>query len=217
MKIVSWNVNGIRAAVKKNFINEVIESGADIYCVQETKAQVDQVETALAELDGYHLYSNAAERKGYSGVSIFTKEAPINVMKDIGISEHDQEGRVLALEYDQFYMVNVYVPNSGSGLKRLDYRSTWDKDFGDYLAKLRQDKPVIITGDFNVAHSAIDLKNDKSNYNKTAGYTQTEIDGLDYILNKGFNQILQYVSTKGHHYEITLKQSRKHLLLVQEH
>lgn len=186
MKITSWNVNGIRAAVKKDFINEVISSGSDIYCIQETKAQPDQTAEALKDLAGYHVYSNAADRKGYSGVTILSKKTPLSTSADIGIDEHDTEGRVLALTYDAFTLVNVYVPNSGAGLKRLGYRSTWDKAFGDYLAGLRKDKPVILTGDLNVAHTSLDLKNDKSNYNKTSGYTQTEIDGLDYILDKGF-------------------------------
>lgn len=186
MKITSWNINGVRAAVKKNFINEVIDSGADIYCVQETKAQADQTAEALKDLASYHIYSNDAERKGYSGVTIISKTKPLSISMDIGIEEHDLEGRVIAAEYEHFILVNVYVPNSGSGLKRLDYRATWDLAFGDYLMNLKEQKPVIVTGDFNVAHTSIDLKNDKSNYNKTSGYTQKEIDGLDYILSKGF-------------------------------
>lgn len=186
MKITSWNVNGVRAAVKKNFVNEVKDSAADIYCIQETKAQEDQTAEALEELGSYKIYSNAAVRKGYSGVTTISKVEPVSVQVDIGIEEHDQEGRVLATEYEHFTLVNVYVPNSGSGLKRLDYRATWDQAFGDYLARLQKNKPVIVTGDFNVAHTNIDLKNDKSNYNKTAGYTQKEIDGLDYLLSKGF-------------------------------
>jgi len=179
MKITSWNVNGIRAGVKKNFINELIDSNADIYCIQETKAQDDQVAEALASLEGYHLHSNSAVKKGYSGVAIISKEAPISVSVDIGVEEHDQEGRVIAAEFADFYIVNVYVPNSGSGLKRLEYRATWDAAFAKYLSKLRKKKPIIVTGDFNVAHQPIDLARPKPNYNKTSGYTQVEIDGMD--------------------------------------
>jgi exodeoxyribonuclease-3 len=186
MKIVSWNVNGIRAAVKKDFLNEVKKSKADIYCVQETKAQDDQVLEALKDLKGYHVNTVSAEKKGYSGVGIFSKREPISVSRGIGIEEHDNEGRVLCAEFESFYMINVYVPNSGSGLKRLDYRSEWDKDFANYLSKLRKKKPVIVTGDFNVAHQPIDLARPKSNYNKTSGYTQVEIDGISNIMKKGF-------------------------------
>lgn len=186
MKITSWNVNGIRAAVGKNFINEVIQSDADIYCVQETKAQDDQTLKALEDLKGYYIYTHSAVKKGYSGVGIFSKKEAKKITTGIGIEEHDQEGRVLTADFDNFYMVNVYVPNSGSGLKRLDYRSTWDVAFGDYLKRLRKKKPVIVTGDFNVAHQPIDLARPKSNYNKTSGYTQVEIDGMDYLHKAGF-------------------------------
>jgi len=186
MKIISWNVNGIRAAVKKDFINEVSKSNADIYCVQETKAQDDQVKEALVNLEGYHLNMVSAIKKGYSGVAIMSKEDPISISAGIGIEEHDTEGRVICAEFEAFYMVNVYVPNSGAGLKRLEYRSTWDVAFADYLAELRKTKPVVVTGDFNVAHQAIDLARPKPNYNKTSGYTQTEIDGIQGILDRGF-------------------------------
>lgn len=186
MKIVSWNVNGVRAAVKKDFLAEVKKSKADIYCIQETKAQDDQVIEALAELKGYKINVVSAEKKGYSGVSIFSKVEPISVTKGIGINEHDNEGRVICAEFEQFYMVNVYVPNSGAGMKRLEYRATWDAAFADYLAGLRKTKPVIVTGDFNVAHQPLDLARPKPNYNKTSGYTQVEIDGITNILNKGF-------------------------------
>lgn len=185
MKIVSWNINGIRAAVKKNFIDEVIESDADIYCIQETKAQDHQVSEAMADLKDYHIYSNSAEKKGYSGVSIFSKHQANKIIFDIDHKDHDREGRVLAADYDKFTLVNVYVPNSGNGLKRLDYRSEWDTAFADYLKKLREKKPVIVTGDFNVAHQAIDLARPKSNYNKTSGYTQVEIDGMTGLLATG--------------------------------
>jgi len=185
MKLVSWNVNGIRATVKKGLIDIINESGADIYCIQETKAQDDQVQEALADLKGFHIYGNSATKKGYSGVAILSKTEPIAILKDMGVAEHDDEGRIITAEYNDFYLTNVYVPNSGSGLKRLEYRAEWDKAFANYLADLQKKKPVIVTGDFNVAHEGIDLKNDKANYNKTSGYTQIEIDGLDGILNVG--------------------------------
>ncbi|MDG1046007.1 MAG: exodeoxyribonuclease III [Bacteroidia bacterium] len=185
MKIISWNVNGIRASVKKGLIDIIQDLDADIFCIQETKAQDDQVQEALTKLSGYSIFSNSAVKKGYSGVAILSKTEPIKITADIQIEEHDQEGRVITAEYADFYLVNVYVPNSGAGLKRLDYRSTWDIAFANYLAKLEKVKPIIVTGDFNVAHQSIDLKNDKSNYNKTSGYTQTEIDGLNAILDIG--------------------------------
>lgn len=185
MKFVSWNVNGVRASVGKGLIDIITDSCADFYCLQETKAQDDQVAEALSDLKGYHILSNSATKKGYSGVAILSKQEPINVYRDMGIEEHDDEGRVITAEYDNFYLTNVYVPNSGSGLKRLEYRAEWDTAFAAYLADLQKKKPVIVTGDFNVAHKGIDLKNDKANYNKTSGYTQVEIDGLNGILNTG--------------------------------
>ncbi len=191
MKIYTWNINGIRAAVKKGLLDEIKKAGADIYCFQETKAQDDQVREALKDLSGYEIYSNSAIKKGYSGVAVLTKEKPISTTSGIGIEVHDKEGRVLTLEYENFYLVNVYVPNSGAGLKRLDYRSTFDHAFGDYLESLRTKKPVIVTGDFNVAHQPIDLARPKQNYNKTSGYTQVEIDGMDYLLKKGFVDVFR--------------------------
>lgn len=185
MKITSWNVNGIRAAVGKDFVNEFEKSGADIYCLQETKAQDDQVEKALKDIDGYHLSVHSAVKKGYSGVAILSKEKPLNVTTGIDMEEHDQEGRVICCEFKDFSIVNVYVPNAGSGLKRLDYREQWDRDFASYLSTLRKKKPIIVTGDFNVAHQPIDLARPKSNYNKTSGYTQVEIDGMTGLLNVG--------------------------------
>lgn len=185
MKLISFNVNGIRASVGKGLLDTISALDADIFCVQETKAQDDQVQTAVTDLEGYHVYSNSATKKGYSGVAVFSKTEPLSVTPDMGIEEHDDEGRILALEYDDFYLINVYVPNSGAGLKRLDYRSEWDKAFKRYLEDLQKKKPIILTGDLNVAHEAIDLKNDKSNYNKTSGYTQIEIDGLDHIMSIG--------------------------------
>jgi len=186
MKIVSWNVNGVRAAVKKDFLNEVKKSKADIYCIQETKAQDDQVLEALSGMKGYTINVVSAEKKGYSGVAIFSKKEPISVSTGIGIEEHDNEGRVICTEFDDLYMVNVYVPNSGAGMKRLDYRATWDEAFATYLDKLKRKKPVVVTGDFNVAHQPHDLARPKPNYNKTSGYTQVEIDGITNILKKGF-------------------------------
>jgi exodeoxyribonuclease-3 len=185
MKLISWNVNGIRAAVKKGLVDIIHQFNADVFCVQETKAQDGQVLEALNKLSGYFIYSHSAVKKGYSGVAILSKEEPLSVTHGIQVEEHDQEGRVITAEYPDYYLVNVYVPNSGAGLKRLDYRATWDKDFAHFLEKLKIKKPVIVTGDFNVAHQAIDLKNDKSNYNKTSGYTEIEINGLDAILATG--------------------------------
>ncbi|TLP77306.1 exodeoxyribonuclease III [Maribacter sp. ACAM166] len=183
MKLVSWNVNGIRASVKKGFEQIVSDFDADIFCIQETKAQDDQVSEALKDLDGYELCTNSADKKGYSGTGILAKQKPIKFDKNMGVEEHDMEGRITHSEFEQFHLVNVYVPNSGSGLKRLDYRAGWDTDFTKYLSKLSKSKPLIITGDFNVAHTANDLANPKSNYNKNSGFTQVEIDGFDTILN----------------------------------
>lgn len=182
MKIISWNVNGIRAAVKKGFYDKVAELNPDVLCIQETKAQDDIVAEIAAELKGYHSYSNSAEKKGYSGTAIFSKTEPTSVTPDIGIAEHDNEGRVLAAEYADFYLVNVYIPNSGQGLKRLEYREKWDADFLNYLKGLMKKKPLILTGDLNVAHEPIDLARPEPNYNKTAGYTQVEIDGFKNML-----------------------------------
>lgn len=186
MKLISWNVNGIRAVVKKDFLSEVEKMNPDVLCLQETKAQDDQVVEALEELKGYHIYSNSAERKGYSGTAILSKEKPISVQSDLGIEEHDQEGRVLTAEFENFYLVNTYVPNSGQQLVRLDYRETWDYALRNHLAKLEATKPVMLCGDLNVAHQEIDIARPKSNYNKSAGYTQREIDGLTAHLEAGY-------------------------------
>ena len=185
MKVISWNVNGIRASIGKGFEKIVADFDADMFCVQETKAQDEQVDTALENIKGYHLYRNSAEKKGYSGTAILSKKRAVEVIYDIGVEEHDNEGRVLSLEFDDFYLVNVYVPNSGSELKRLDYRAEWDKAFAGFLKNLQKKKPLVVTGDFNVAHEAIDLARPKENYDKTSGYTQVEIDGLDGILGIG--------------------------------
>jgi exodeoxyribonuclease-3 len=166
---------------------------ADIFCLQETKAQDDQVREALVKMEGYHLYTNSATKKGYSGTAILSRKEPIIVTPDIGIDIHDDEGRVLCAEYEDFYFVDVYVPNSGSGLKRLDYRAMWDAAFAEYLAGLQSKKPTIVTGDFNVAHQAMDLARPKENYNKTSGYTQVEIDGFDGILKQGFTDTFRHL------------------------
>ncbi|TXE07760.1 exodeoxyribonuclease III [Gelidibacter salicanalis] len=186
MKIISWNINGIRAITKKDFFEDLSTIDPDILCLQETKAQDAEVEKALSPLSQYHHYYNSADRKGYSGVAILSKSKPLSVVHDMGIAEHDTEGRVICAEFENIYLVNVYVPNSGQNLERLDYRQRWDLDFQNYLKNLETLKPVLLCGDLNVAHRAIDLKNDKSNYNKTAGYTQIEIDGMDHLLASGF-------------------------------
>ncbi len=184
MKIISFNVNGIRAITKKDFAKDVKTMNPDVLCLQETKAHPDQVDELLHDYE--HHYWNSAEKKGYSGTAVFSKIKPISVRYDMGIEEHDQEGRIIAVEFEEFILVNVYTPNSGRGLTRLDYRSTWDNAFRNYVKKLEEEKPVIICGDLNVAHTDIDLKNAKANYNKTAGYTQVEIDGLQGHLDAGF-------------------------------
>lgn len=189
MNIVTWNVNGIRAIVKKDFFKILDELKADIVCLQETKAGEEEVAKALKPLNAYKVLSNAADKKGYSGTTILTKATPGNIIYDMGIEQHDAEGRILCAEYAEFYLINVYVPNSGSQLDRLDYRKGWDADFLKFIKKKEKVKPVIVCGDFNVAHKPIDLKNDKSNYNKTAGYTQVEIDGMDAFLKAGLVDI----------------------------
>jgi len=186
VKIASWNVNGLRAVVKKDFEQNLRQMDPDIFCIQETKAQDDQVERALEPLSDYYIFPNSAERPGYSGTAILSKKKPIAVQNDMGIKMHDAEGRIIAAEYENYYLVTVYVPNSGRGLVRHDYRAVWDLDFRNYLKNLDSHKPVIACGDFNVAHQPIDLANPKSNYNKTAGYTQPEIDGFSRLLECGF-------------------------------
>ena len=193
IKLISWNVNGIRAVAKKGFKESLKNFDTDILCLQETKAQDDQVKDVLDDMDGYQFFSNSAERKGYSGTAILSKIRPVNITFDIGIEEHDQEGRVVVAEFDSFYLVNVYVPNSGSELARLQYRKKWDTDFIKYLKKLEEHKPVIACGDFNVAHQPIDLARPKPNYNKTAGYTQTEIDGMSNFIKAGFTDTFRHL------------------------
>lgn len=192
MKLVSWNVNGVRAVAKKGLEEIIKDLDADILCLQETKAQDDQVMEALEGVEGYHVYSNSAVKKGYSGTSILTKEEPISVVKGIGIEEHDQEGRLITAEYESFYIITAYVPNSQRGLARIDYRQKWDKDLLSYMKKLEKKKPVILCGDLNVAHQPIDLKNPKSNFNKTAGYTEWEISGMDNFLKGGYTDSFRH-------------------------
>jgi exodeoxyribonuclease III len=185
MKIISWNVNGIRAIAKKSLFTEIDRMAPDILCLQETKAQYHQVTEAIGKLDGYHLYSCSAERPGYSGTATLTRIKPLNVTKGIGMPEHDTEGRVLCLEYEKYFLVNVYVPNSGSELLRLGYRQNWDKSFFEYLKNLEKTRPVIVCGDLNVAHKPVDLARPKGNYNKNAGYMQKEIDGMNRLVSGG--------------------------------
>jgi exodeoxyribonuclease III len=185
MKIISWNVNGIRAIAQKSFYTDVKQMDPDILCLQETKAQDFQVEETIGMLDDYLLYSCSAERPGYSGTAVLTKIKPLAVTRGIGIGEHDTEGRVLCLEYEKYFLIDVYVPNSGSELLRLGYRQNWDKAFFDYLKNLEKKKPVIVCGDLNVAHKPVDLARPKDNYNKNAGYMQEEIDGMDRFISGG--------------------------------
>lgn len=188
MKLISWNVNGIRACVKKGFIEFFNESNADIFCIQETKLQEGQIEL---ELDGYHQYWNYAEKKGYSGTAIFSKIEPINVIYGMGIEEHDKEGRMITLEYDNYFLMTVYTPNSQRGLARLEYRMKWEEDFLSYIKALEEKKPVIFCGDLNVAHKEIDLKNPKSN-RKNAGFTDEERDKFNKIVDQGIIDTYRY-------------------------
>lgn len=182
MKFVSWNVNGLRACVTKGFLDYFKEVDADIFAIQESKLQEGQIDLAL---EGYHQYWNYAEKKGYSGTAIFTKKEPLSVAYGIGIEEHDKEGRVIAAEYEDFYFVTVYTPNSKEELARLDYRMTWEDEFKNYLKKLEETKPVIVCGDLNVAHKEIDLKNPGSN-RRNAGFTDEERGKLTNLLESGF-------------------------------
>ena len=185
MKLVSWNVNGIRAAMDKGLKNFVLSESPDVLCLQETKAESSQVDLSWAEDLGYHEYWNSAEKKGYSGTAIWSKQRPKNTSLGIGIQEHDSEGRVVTATFDDFHLVNVYTPNSQRGLKRLDYRKQWDEDFLAYVRKLNRRKPVIFCGDLNCAHKEIDLANPKTN-RKNAGFTEDERAGVDRIVDAGF-------------------------------
>ena len=188
MKLISWNVNGLRACMTKGFMDAFESLNADIFCLQETKLSEGQL---ALELPGYHQYWNYAEKKGYSGTAIFTKEEPLSAAYRIGIPEHDHEGRVITLEYEKFYFVTVYTPNSQDGLKRLDYRMEWEKAFLAYLKKLEEKKPVIFCGDLNVAHQEIDLKNPKTN-RKNAGFTDEERARFSELLKEGFVDTFRY-------------------------
>ena len=188
MKLISWNVNGIRACIQKGFLDFFKQTDADILCLQETKLQAGQLEL---ELEGYHQYWNYAVKKGYSGTAVFTKTEPLNVFYGIGIEEHDQEGRVITCEFVDFYFVTVYTPNSQDGLKRLDYRMKWEDDFRAYLKHLEETKPVVVTGDMNVAHQEIDLKNPKTN-RKNAGFTDEERAKFEQLLESGFIDTFRY-------------------------
>ena len=188
MKLISWNVNGLRACVNKGFLDFFKEIDADIFCIQESKLQEGQI---TLELEGYHQYWNYAEKKGYSGTAVFTREEPISVAYGIGMEEHDREGRVITLEYPEFYLVTVYTPNSQNELARLPYRMQWEEDFLAYLKKLEENKPVIFCGDLNVAHKEIDLKNPKTN-RKNAGFTDEEREKFSQLLDAGFIDTFRY-------------------------
>ena len=189
MKMVSWNVNGIRACMGKGFMDFFQEIDADIFCLQETKMQPGQLEI---ETPGYFQYMNSAEKKGYSGTMVFTKKEPMNVTYGLGIEEHDHEGRVITCEYEDFYLVTVYTPNSKDGLLRLDYRMVWEDDFKAYLHKLNETKPVVVCGDMNVAKEEIDLKNPKTN-RKNAGFSDEEREKMRILQNSGFVDSYRYL------------------------
>lgn len=188
MKLISWNVNGIRACQKKGFEEYFQAADADIFCIQETKCQANQISL---DFPGYEQYWNSANRRGYSGTAIFTKKKPLEVTYGIGIEEHDKEGRVITLEFENFYMVTVYTPNSQSELARLSYRMDWERDFLQYLLKLEEKKPVIVCGDLNVAHQEIDLKNPKTN-RRNAGFTDEERECFTRVLTHGFIDTFRY-------------------------
>lgn len=189
MKLISWNVNGIRACLSKGFEEFFNKIDADIFCIQETKCQEGQVEL---EFEGYQSYWNSAEKKGYSGTAVFTKKAPLKVSYGIGIEEHDKEGRVITLEFEKFYLVNIYTPNSKRELERLDYRQIWEDEIRKYLLNLNKVKPVIMCGDLNVAHKEIDLKNPKTN-RRNAGFTDEERNKMTELLNSGFIDTYRYI------------------------
>jgi len=187
LHLVSWNVNGFRSIIKKDFVKDLQMMDPDILCLQETKAGSEEVKSLCELLPAYKVYVNSSKaRKGYSGTAILSKSPALSVTYDMNIEEHDQEGRVITAEYEKFFLVTVYTVNSGEGLKRLDYRERWDADFRSYIAGLNAIKPVIICGDLNVAHTAMDIARAKENYNKSAGYTQREIDGFEKLLGEGF-------------------------------
>lgn len=188
MKFISWNVNGLRACVQKGFLDFFTSIDADFFCIQESKLQAGQIDL---DLPGYHQYWNYAEKKGYSGTAIFAKNEPLSVSYGIGIEEHDREGRVITLEYDNFYLVTCYTPNSQNELKRLPYRMQWEDDFREYLKTLDTKKPVVLCGDLNVAHNEIDLKNPKTN-RKNAGFSDEERAKMTELLDSGFTDTFRY-------------------------
>ena len=193
MKLISWNVNGLRAAVNKGFDDFFNKENADIFCIQETKMQEDQLDENIKGIfKEYNSYWNSAEKKGYSGTAIFTKKKPMNVTYGIGIEEHDKEGRVITLEFENFFMVNCYTPNAKRELERLDYRMVWEDEFRKYLLKLNESKPVVMCGDLNVAHEEIDLKNPKTN-RRNAGFTDEERGKMTELLNAGFTDTFRYL------------------------
>ena len=189
MKMISWNVNGLRACVGKGFLDYFQSVDADIFCIQESKLQEGQIDL---DLPGYHQYWNYAVKKGYSGTAIFTRQEPVSVTYGLGIEEHDQEGRVITLEFESFYMITVYTPNSQNELKRLDYRMTWEDAFLQYLKELEKTKPVVVCGDLNVAHEEIDLKNPKTN-RKNAGFTDEERGKFSALMDAGFVDSFRYL------------------------
>ena len=193
MKIISFNVNGIRAITGKSFLEDMASLNPDVICLQETKATVEQVKEALFFFGDYHVFANEAERKGYSGTAIITKEKPLHISYDMQMPDHDHEGRVVCAEYGSFFLVTVYVPSSGNELARLLYRQSWDRDFLTYLKALERTKPVVVCGDFNVAHKAIDLARPKENYNKAAGFMQEEIDGMNAYEQAGLIDTYRYL------------------------
>ena len=193
MKLISWNVNGLRAVITKGFKDFLDIANADIFCIQETKMQEDQIGKEIEDmLEGYNCYWNSAEKKGYSGTAVFSKIKPLNVTYGINMQEHDNEGRVITLEFNEFYLVNCYTPNSKRELERLDYRMKWEDDFRAYLLKLNVKKPVILCGDLNVAHQEIDLKNPKTN-RRNAGFTDEERGKMTDLLNSGFTDSFRYL------------------------
>ena len=189
MKLISWNVNGIRACVNKGFKDFFNTIDADIFCIQETKCQEGQIEI---EFEGYTSYWNSAEKKGYSGTAVFTKQKPISITYGIGKEEHDKEGRVITLEFEKYYLVNIYTPNSKRELERLGYRCVWEDEIREYLLKINKTKPVIMCGDLNVAHKEIDLKNPKTNHHN-AGFTDEERNKMTELLNSGFTDSFRYL------------------------
>jgi len=189
MKLISWNVNGIRACISKGFIDFFTSADADVFCIQETKMQQDQTEITT---EGYSQFWNSAQKKGYSGTAIFTKIEPLSVHYGIDIEQHDTEGRVITLEFEDYFLVNVYAPNSQRGLTRLEYRQKWENDFREYVNNLNKIKPVIVCGDMNVAHKEIDLKNPKSNV-KNAGFTPEEREKMSELLKSGFIDSFRYL------------------------